>query len=415
MKLERLPLYRMHRLSDTGGADATPMDHNVSRTVRRAAHHLFLRMNKETVADLKSRMRIRARRLSNPKVRIQPNAREAARKLIDKVNRTGSTRNSRNSDVLYQGFDDKIRLVEEAQTSAAAPRSGSGVRTVFANDQLTRQGSVLEEDQVDEDKEETEQPDQYLWVGQDYVNIIIKDHTDVSRPFEMVIDRNTTPRMPWHDLASVVYGQCARDVARHFIHRWNMIKNVYKTKRFTISRMKNFSYPLIIPKSTKNVTSQSLKHLHVEKDAFLATCQVVRSIGAWSGGFAENQCERSIYEAYINMIDKAQHYIYIENQFLVSTTSYGGITLFNKVVAKIEEKILQAYRNPDKPVFRVYFVLPLIPGFPGQIGQTGHAVPQKIQNWMYRTLSQGDDSLFKRLTNQGVPITDYISVGQLRH
>jgi hypothetical protein len=30
--------------------------------------------------------------------------------------------------------------------------------------------------------------------------------------------------MPWHDIGGVVYGKAARDVARHFIGRWNMTK-----------------------------------------------------------------------------------------------------------------------------------------------------------------------------------------------
>jgi hypothetical protein len=38
------------------------------------------------------------------------------------------------------------------------------------------------------------------------------------------IDRTTVPRMPWHDEALVVFGKVARDVARHFIQRWNIHK-----------------------------------------------------------------------------------------------------------------------------------------------------------------------------------------------
>lgn len=30
--------------------------------------------------------------------------------------------------------------------------------------------------------------------------------------------------MPWHDIASAVHGRAARDVARHFIQRWNFTK-----------------------------------------------------------------------------------------------------------------------------------------------------------------------------------------------
>jgi phospholipase D1/2 len=47
--------------------------------------------------------------------------------------------------------------------------------------------------------------------------------------------------MPWHDIGAVVYGKAARDVARHFIQRWNYTK---------LTKMKeNIEYPLLIPKS----------------------------------------------------------------------------------------------------------------------------------------------------------------------
>ena len=45
-----------------------------------------------------------------------------------------------------------------------------------------------------------------------------------SSPGADFIDRYQTPRMPWHDIASVVHGRAARDVARHFIQRWNFTK-----------------------------------------------------------------------------------------------------------------------------------------------------------------------------------------------
>lgn len=38
------------------------------------------------------------------------------------------------------------------------------------------------------------------------------------------VDRHTTPRMPWHDIGLFVQGAAARDVARHFIQRWNFTK-----------------------------------------------------------------------------------------------------------------------------------------------------------------------------------------------
>ena len=37
-------------------------------------------------------------------------------------------------------------------------------------------------------------------------------------------DRSKEARMPWHDVASMVYGAAARDVSRHFIQRYNFTK-----------------------------------------------------------------------------------------------------------------------------------------------------------------------------------------------
>ena len=44
--------------------------------------------------------------------------------------------------------------------------------------------------------------------------------------------------MPWHDIGAVVYGKAARDVARHFIGRWNFTK-VKQTVTLSLSIRKN--------------------------------------------------------------------------------------------------------------------------------------------------------------------------------
>lgn len=38
------------------------------------------------------------------------------------------------------------------------------------------------------------------------------------------VDRSEVPRMPWRDLSAAVHGKAAKDVARHFIQRWNFTK-----------------------------------------------------------------------------------------------------------------------------------------------------------------------------------------------
>ncbi|GFS55591.1 phospholipase D1 [Trichonephila inaurata madagascariensis] len=63
-----------------------------------------------------------------------------------------------------------------------------------------------------------------LWHGKDYANFISKDIQDLHQPYSDNVDRETTPRMPWHDVGLFVQGKVARDVARHFVLRWNHAK-----------------------------------------------------------------------------------------------------------------------------------------------------------------------------------------------
>ena len=43
---------------------------------------------------------------------------------------------------------------------------------------------------------------------------------NVSRPFDDLFDRMTTPRMPWHDAQFRLEGAIARDISIHFAQRW---------------------------------------------------------------------------------------------------------------------------------------------------------------------------------------------------
>lgn len=70
----------------------------------------------------------------------------------------------------------------------------------------------------------TLKPATKLWLGKDYTNFIVKDFNDLQKPYQDLVDRTTTPRMPWHDIGMLVQNAAARDVARHFIQRWNAAK-----------------------------------------------------------------------------------------------------------------------------------------------------------------------------------------------
>lgn len=99
-----------------------------------------------------------------------------------------------------------------------------------------------------------------LWIGKDYVNFIVQDFTNLDKPFDDFIERHSTPRMPWHDVGVCVQGVAAKDVARHFIQRWNATK-LEKAKN-------NEQYPFLIPKCYEDFKSLPI--------GFLNGCQRVK-------------------------------------------------------------------------------------------------------------------------------------------
>ncbi|KAM8814375.1 phospholipase D2 isoform 2-T3 [Rhynchonycteris naso] len=237
---------------------------------------------------------------------------------------------------------------------------------------------------------------QFFWLGKDYSNLITKDWVQLDRPFEDFIDRKTTPRMPWRDVGVVVHGPPARDLARHFIQRWNFTKT-------TKAKYKTPMYPYLLPKSisTANQLPFTLP------GGQCTTVQVLRSVDRWSAGTLEN----SILNAYLHTIRESQHFLYIENQFFISCSD--GRTVLNKVGDEIVDRILKAHKQGQ--CFRVYVLLPLLPGFEGDISTGGGNSIQAILHFTYRTLCRGEYSILHRLkAAMGTAWRDYISICGLR-
>ncbi|OTF74092.1 phospholipase D1-like protein [Euroglyphus maynei] len=206
-----------------------------------------------------------------------------------------------------------------------------------------------------------------LWIGKDYTNFIVKDFTHLNMPFQDSIDRNTTPRMPWHDVSCVVIGDAARDVARHFIERWNHTK-------FSKAKFKE-RYPWLIPKTYQKHLMITTNDYGLQMDqipAYLTrvhrvNCQTLRSVSSWSIG--TRQTEASIVDAYIEVINQAEHYIYIENQFFISQTKThleNTDLVKNRIAEALYRRILRAFRNGH--TFRVFILIPLLPAFEGEVG-----------------------------------------------
>uniref|UniRef100_A0A672GPH9 Phospholipase n=1 Tax=Salarias fasciatus TaxID=181472 RepID=A0A672GPH9_SALFA len=233
-----------------------------------------------------------------------------------------------------------------------------------------------------------------FWHGKDYCNFVYKDWIQLEKPFDDFIDRYTTPRMPWHDIASVVHGRAARDVARHFIQRWNFTK-VMLTYTHT---------------HTHKESMQTPKHiLNWNRGLPFSEAKVLRSAADWSAGIKYH--EESIHNAYIQVIAKSKHYIYIENQFFISCAD--NRTVYNKIGDAIIERIIRAHKEGKK--YRVYVVTPLLPGFEGDITTGGGNAIQAVMHFNYRTMIRGEYSIISQLKKEmDDQWMNYISFAGLR-
>ncbi|XP_067950671.1 phospholipase D1-like [Watersipora subatra] len=240
------------------------------------------------------------------------------------------------------------------------------------------------------------------WLGKDYVNWIHKDLTSVKAPFHDSVDRFSTVRMPWHDIACVIFNKAATDISRHFIQRWNFAK---KVKDSTKSSNK---YPLLLPRST-NVVYNRLPSF-IRERCELVNCQILRSCSGWSSGMQNP--ENSIYNAYMSLIEEAEQYIYIENQFFIS---WCGTEVQNCICEALVNRILKAHKANE--TFRVYIVLPLLPAFEADLDphKSGGSPLFSILHYVQQSLNGHDNSLFKTLYKHGLDPSRYVYVCGLRN
>ncbi|KAF8394606.1 hypothetical protein HHK36_020820 [Tetracentron sinense] len=352
------------------------------------------------------------------------------------------------------------------------------------------------------------------------------------------LDRGKYPRMPWHDVHCALWGPPCRDVARHFVQRWNYAKRSkapneqaipllmpqhhmviphymgrsreveaqsksVEDNHEDIKRQDSFSsqsslqdIPLLLPQEVDELDASNgdlkLNGLHIthnlldqqsrisrslpftfrkskvgplvpdmpmkgfvddldsmdthreisldvvaqsgmqNSDEWWETqergdqvvsdetrqvgpctpchCQVIRSVGQWSAG--TSQTEESIHSAYCSLIEKAEHFIYIENQFFISGLS-GDEIVHNRVLEALYRRIMRA--NKEHKCFRVIIVIPLLPGFQGGLDDGGAASVRAIMHWQYRTICRGQNSILHNLFDLLGPKThDYISFYGLR-
>lgn len=374
----------------------------------------------------------------------------------------------------------------------------------------------------------------YTWNGIEYSNVRVLDFTDVEEWERDIIDRNSIPRMPWHDVAVKIVGKAAGDITLHFIELWNHVmtditgdywkdkdllhpkpaqeqelnlystileypsitenlslqkpqeiefsrnqekirsfsmisnpssysridalaldklidqeegpnnmilynfstksKNEYEDKKIFSTRFRNYSLlPTNTSKSREQLEFQDeilfreeieadqaqgdeawAKNLLLPKFNKLKTtgccnCQIVRSAGLWSMGLEKK--EHSIHAAYLHLILEAKNFIYIENQFFISSTA--GCPVKNQIAQALIERIKIA--AAEKENFKVIVIMPLLPGFQGRIQDSSLLRVQL--HWEYQTICRGLSSIYEqlKLDKNIINPDDYISFYSLRN
>ena len=265
--------------------------------------------------------------------------------------------------------------------------------------------------------------------GKDFQNCYHKAYTnyDFGNIEVDEFPRDSYPRSPWQDIHSVVYGQAASDVGRHFIQRWNFCKQtmMHKDSKDRLSFLIPISTRPELTKvdNEKLLTPPMLEEGHecYKSAPFNLSCQVVRSLSLWSSGIVET--EHSIYNSYVNMIKSAENFIYIENQFFITNASKptedssAEFEVHNHIGYYLAEKVKERHRK--KKDFKVYVVMPLVPGFDDEHGEN---YQKSVHHYQYLSIRkngkkdrEGVTSIFKVLKDADIDPEKYFSFCSLKN
>ena len=286
----------------------------------------------------------------------------------------------------------------------------------------------------------------------DYRNDLITLNYDVENYINQRISRENTNRLPWHDIQMKIIGPSIKDLTKHFFERWNHAINCEKKQKDKALNLKEFKQ--IADKIEKKSIWKTIKNFifdenkveenyFVEKDSninpkiekdiyskykkkgnFNSDAIVLRSVSNWSIGV--NETEASILNAYYDLIQNAKHYIYIENQMLMSKSwsdeekkkvkDKTPDILKNEVTYYLRKRIEKAYENNEN--FKVYIMIPLLKDFPFHFeDDLSIMMYEPLVKYTYKTLNRNNGlSLIEQLEKKmGDKWKNYIGFYSLRN
>ena len=259
-----------------------------------------------------------------------------------------------------------------------------------------------------------------IWPGQDFNNNRVMDFKKVEDWQQNELSKADYGRMPWHDVAMAVIGPAVYDIAEHFVLRWNFTKrDKYKRDErydwIMLEGREGEDEDLVGVQRPKHPVGEYLKHpltpLSTKNLDNRGTirAQVVRSSADWSSGILT---DHSIQNAYSEIIRKAEHFVYIENQFFITATGDQQNPVHNTIGRAIVDAVVRAAKENRK--FRVIILIPAIPGFAGDLRDDAAAGTRAIMDYQYKSICRGEHSIFEQVKAQEVDPRKYIFFFNLR-
>lgn len=108
----------------------------------------------------------------------------------------------------------------------------------------------------------------------------------------------------------------------------------------------------------------------------------------------------------------SEHFVYIENQFFITSTVVDGVTIHNQIGDALVNRIIKAHKE-DTP-WRACIVIPLLPGYTYPIDSGEASSVRLIMECQNRTICRGTHSIFSRLRKEGIDPDEYITFFSLR-
>ena len=114
--------------------------------------------------------------------------------------------------------------------------------------------------------EEENENHTYYYPGCDYANERKVDFHDLDKFYKEQLDRNSLPRMAWHDVHTMVEGPIVSDIVRHFVERWNDARFNTREKGLVNAGTSIYSYKSAeISKKEKKQKEKEKKQKEKEK------------------------------------------------------------------------------------------------------------------------------------------------------